>query len=1375
MKVRKQRKFLGILLAVVLTFSSAGNVAIAAPGEVQQEVDKEAKESAAIVSHENRESGMVGFSGTYAVSESNTPISVIVEFVHQPAKLTEAIAEVNGEDLKESTKELKKLAQKDREDFYQTLEKWGKDYTVKYEYTEGMNGVAITVPESQVDDIADLDCVFAVYPDEVLENVLEPEQIYEESEVAPGEDDTLPVNPVSVSADEADSEEIAAFAETAERPEEEVAEPEEELSEEEVAAPEEELSEEEVAAPEENTLTEEPETEEGTKASRSTYTAKKAGQNDYVKGMDESRKYLGIDALNQAGLDGAGVTVGVIDTGIDWTHPDLQNVFSDKLPNGKTPSGDELLNGKFIGRNYIDNGNAANNPMDDQGHGSHVSGTIAGRGELTGDRNITVLGVAPKATLAAYKVINAADSCSVANVNKAMEDAVADGCKIISMSLGWSRVNDTTHATTVMLNGLALANEDVLFVVCAGNSGPNSYTIWSPGTSPMALTVANARIDSADRLLTLSRDGSETTSKFRLIRSGWQDAVVKDTENGIYTISSLSANEDGKYRMVLLPTVDGTKLGTGTREEFDAFLKDKDPADYAGALFVVNRGQSFDTVVWNIKQTVGVGAEVVLNTQSRENDFESISWWQGCMNNYLPVFTMRYAEGAELVEGLTLGESYDFQFTAAEGLHSTAYGDNGAYPANDTSIGPAKNTFDLKPDLAAPGTAILSSYWSGKTENEEDRYTAMNGTSMATPHVSGIAALLRQRYPEMTALQLKSILVHTADADAFSDNISRLAVGAGMVNPAAALAACADKVSMTAPNAQGYTSSESGLVSNSVPTPTISLGVVNGNGEKSITVTVTNDGNTAHTYAVSLENEKYTGVNSSRDAKASSGVFSVDTQSITVPAGSTATFELKAKLPTGASIGAYETTVVLTEGNKTLKSPAAVYMYEIPKIDPIMDDAVIQDYTFLQSAVVSAGEDRQLADESWGDWTYFSDRTMLHFSFKDWTIESWQPLLYDKDGNLMGVTDQAYTDTWYAEGDGWWHWYYSNVIGTWYAPCEIDENGNVSWGDYETIPEGAYTVALMLKKEGADAKIVKFADLYVDNTLPELQLTNGNDTNWKGTIDGDNVIFKGNIYDEGTAEMQELGINSSVDEKVFGNQTSQKDNIVVMRIGENDYRAEVDENGDFQIIVPREEADQTAVVYYGDHFLPQGSEGRPDTFGDGFQPDMLSYAVNKDARDVVPWMNWYAYHAANMTNFEVELKAEEASNPEDVSELKAAIQAKIDELKAEAEKTDVYTAESIKEVKAIIDAAEALLKDENATKEQLEEQLAALNAAKLVKKDTTEKPDKPGKPENPTKPGESTGVKTGDESPIMFYVVLLGISACLVGFVTYTRRKRTVK
>ena len=75
--------------------------------------------------------------------------------------------------------------------------------------------------------------------------------------------------------------------------------------------------------------------------------------NAYVQGMEESVKFLKVDELNKQGLTGEGVTVGVIDTGIDYEHPDLANTVSAKLPNGNAPKSEELLNGKFIGRNYI--------------------------------------------------------------------------------------------------------------------------------------------------------------------------------------------------------------------------------------------------------------------------------------------------------------------------------------------------------------------------------------------------------------------------------------------------------------------------------------------------------------------------------------------------------------------------------------------------------------------------------------------------------------------------------------------------------------------------------------------------------------------------------------------------------------------------------------------------------------------------------------------------------------------------------------------------------------------------------------------------------------------------------------------------------------
>lgn len=1441
MRVKGLKKLLGLLLAVTLVVPAVPVKTSAADSDSRRGGGYEAKESADIVSHENREGGLVGFEGEYAISETNEPVSVIVEFVHQPAGLVEAIADANDEEVDTSTKELKRLAEQDLEEFYKALE--GVDYSVKYEYELGMNGVAVTVPQSYVDDIAEMDCVFAVYPDEVHENVLEPDTVYVENEATPGEDDQFVVGEAKslsqdtvdekdavaegdVSADDASAdkdttEDISSEGDVSEKSvseddaseesvtKEDAAEdnvPEEEALEEgiskedvsgedvskedtlEESAPKEDMSEESDSGKdvsEENnqkddaTVKDQAESKKAApQKARSVRAAVTVTKDQCVQAMAESRNYLGIQDL---GLTGKGVTVGVIDTGIDWKHPDLANSFSDKLPNGNPASADELLNGLFIGRNYIDNKNGSNNPMDDQGHGTHVAGTVAARGENTG--NVSAVGIAPEATLVSYKVINAQDSCTTSDVNKAMEDAVADGCEIISMSLGWSRVNDATHSTNLMLNSLALNSPDVLFVVCAGNSGSNSYTIWSPGTSPAALTVANARIDSENRLLTLNRDGQ--TSKLRLIRSGWNDAVVE--EEGRYTIGSMVSDADDNYKMVLLPTLDGKGLGSGTQEEFDAFFKDKNAEDYAGALFVVSRGQNFDDLVPRIQKNAGTGAVVVLNTESRKNDFENISWWQACYDNYLPVFTMQFDDGQEMIKGLNVGETYAFKFTDAEPLHSTASVDDGCYPAADTSIGPVKNTFDLKPDLAAPGTAIISTAWNQGSEDYEYAYVTMNGTSMATPHVSGIAALLREKYPNLSALELKSLLVNTADRTAFNDSVSRMAVGAGLVDPAAALAAVENGVTMTAPNAQAYTSAEKELVSNSVQTPTISLGVLNrGETESSIEVTVDNKGSASHTYSIGLENERYTANNSSTAAQAIQGIFSTSQSSITVPAGGSATFTLKATVSADAAVGAYETTVVLSDGSGRLSSPAAVYVYEMPKVDPIMDNPVDTEYTFIHSAALSSGEYMQLVNYGW----HGSDRTFLQFRFKDPTVETWQPLLYTNDGELVGIINAEEKDTWDQ-----WDWYYWDEIGSWYAPCTLDKDGNVSvTGDYTSIPEGAYKLAFLLKKTGTAYKVVNIADLYIDNTLPNISTGDGEE--WCGAVEGDNVVFKGNIYDAGTKEMQDLGINSTVNVRVFDKTTDQRDNIVVAQIGDVYYRAEIDEAGNFEIKVPVDKVTDNAVVYYGDHFLPQGVEGKQSYFYEDFTPYDISYAVNTSVA-TVPFMNWYGYRAANMSSYNIEL---DVVAPEDAA--RTDLQNKIDAMKAEAAKTDIYTAESIAKLNEAIAAAEAVLKDESATLEELNAQLeivtSAGNALELLPgaeptptdptpanpTPTNPKPNEKPEQQDNNKPSQTgskgnsnqatvdKAVDTGDHSPIGVYVIILGISICIIGGCLVYRRKR---
>ena len=1292
----------GLLVAALVAPQMTISVFASGTGKASSNAQTEAQMSAEVVAQSNRESGLVGFENEYALSDTNNPVSVIVEFVHQPVALVEAIADANGEQVSKSTKKLKALEEQDKEEFYEALE--GIDYSVKYEYDDVMNGVSVTLPESYVDDIAALDCVFAVYPNETYDNVTTPNN---EADFG-----------IAEASDDAGNGAVTYALENEET--------------------------------------------------------------HYIQGMADSRAYLHTEEL---GLTGHGVTVGVIDTGIDYNHPDLQDAFADTLPNGDTPKAGELLNGKFVGRNYVNNGNAANDPMDDHGHGTHVSGTIAARGVNT--TGISALGIAPEATLVSYKAINSKNSCQLDDILAAMSDAVADGCKIISMSLGWSNATDATHGTNLGLNSLALQNPDVLFVVCAGNSGSNSYTLWSPGTSPMALTVANAMIPSENRLLTLNHDGKE--SQLRLIRSDWSNTVAE--ENGKYTLNALTADALGNYKMVLLPTVDGSGLGTGTQAEFEHFLQNQvstntlkeeteepvvteteipeseesepevpqteetvtepenveiqeeenqeeenqeigtaaetelNPSseevktetpdtevpvamaaeDYEGTLFVVQRGESFDSTVARILSSVGNGAILVINSENRQNDFENISWWQGYYQNYLPVFTMQYEEGQEFLQGLNVGESYDFQFTKAAPLSSIEAGGKGCKPAFDTSIGPVSKTYDMKPDIAAPGTTIISTVYkdyNGAADNYEYAYSAMNGTSMATPHVSAIAALLREKAPDLTALEIKSILVNTADRAAFGNNVSRLAVGAGMIDPAAAVKAIDEMVYMTAKNDHAY--SNSAELTTTVETPTISMEMIpQGTAStRTVDVTVTNKGNISHTYNITLENTTYTAVNGSSSAVEAGNIFSTDVNSVTVAAGSQATFKLKASVGADAAGGCYETTVVLTEGNSRLISPAGVFVYAA---STIRDDALDSDYTFIQNAVVSRGEYMQLADYN----KYGSDRTFLHYSFDDTTVDSWQPLLYSVDGELIGVIDGTY-------GDIGQNYYYWNTIGDWYAPCTLDDDGTIhETGNRGKIPEGAYKVAFLLRKAGAQPKVIPIADFYVDDTLPELKLA---DTEkWTGKLVSDHVIYSGNIYDEGTEEMKNLGINSAVDERVFGNTTSQKDNVVILRIGEKDYRAEIDENGDFTITVPKAEATGNATIYFGDHFLPQGSEGRPDDFYDGFEPEGLSYTVETSV-DTVPWMTAYAYRATNMATAEIELAYSEENEPE-----------------------------------------------------------------KPVK---PEEPDKPVSPDNPSGDSKPSGdnktsidkkadkaTQTGDQSPIALYVMLCCISICgIAGYVLYMRK-----
>lgn len=181
------------------------------------------------------------------------------------------------------------------------------------------------------------------------------------------------------------------------------------------------------------------------------------------KTLDQSVPHVGAPQAWQAGYDGTGTTVAVLDSGVDAEHPDL--VGAVKAQQNFTDSPDVI---------------------DHDGHGTHTSSTVAGRGVASNGKN---KGVAPGAQLLSGKVLNDYGSGDLSWIIAGMEWAVAEGADVISMSIGTSEPVDCTDPMAAAVDRIS-ASSGVLFVVAAGNLYGPAETISSPGCAASALTVA---------------------------------------------------------------------------------------------------------------------------------------------------------------------------------------------------------------------------------------------------------------------------------------------------------------------------------------------------------------------------------------------------------------------------------------------------------------------------------------------------------------------------------------------------------------------------------------------------------------------------------------------------------------------------------------------------------------------------------------------------------------------------------------------------------------------------------------------------------------------------------------------------------------------
>ncbi|WP_440201640.1 S8 family serine peptidase [Alkalibacillus haloalkaliphilus] len=437
------------------------------------------------------------------------------------------------------------------------------------------------------------------------------------------------------------------------------------------------------------------------------------GAHEISPNMMDSAPHIGADqAWDDLGVTGEGVTVAVIDTGVDYTHPDLEQAFGD-----------------YKGWDFVDNND---DPQETQvgdvtNHGTHVAGTVAADG--------LIKGVAPDATLLAYRVLGPGGSGATQDVVAGIERAVEDGADVMNLSLG-NTSNDPDFATSIAVD-TAMA-EGVVAVVSNGNSGPEDWTVGSPGTSRDAISVG------ATELPYMTYDASVSTE------SGHDYASANVM--GHPGEEPLMALNEGEFEY--------KDVGLGAPSDFEG-------VDMEGKVALIERGEyPFVEKAENAAAAGAVGAVIYNNVPGEQPDVPGLA---------VPTIKMSQDDGALMLQELEEGNNtVSFDISQGDMMGETV--------ADFSSRGPVTDTWMIKPDVSAPGVNIVSTI---PTHNPEDPYGygAFNGTSMSAPHVAGAAALLVEANPEWNTQEVKGALMNTSEAlyDANGDRYPNNTQGAGSI------------------------------------------------------------------------------------------------------------------------------------------------------------------------------------------------------------------------------------------------------------------------------------------------------------------------------------------------------------------------------------------------------------------------------------------------------------------------------------------------------------------------------------------------------------------------------------------------------------------
>lgn len=488
-----------------------------------------------------------------------------------------------------------------------------------------------------------------------------------------------------------------------------------------------------------------------------------------------------------AATAGAGVKVAVIDSGIDQTHPCFDGsgypaYTGDKGEVGSTNSKvvvAKVFNMRAKARGYVAF------PAAGQEHGTHVAGTIACEPltPATVDGAAIpygVTGVAPAAQLGNYNVFPGPETNARSeDILNALQAAYEDGMDLANMSLGGGAngVQDLlTHAVDNLDRG------GMLVAISAGNEGPGLFTLGSPGSAERALT-----------------SGAYSVGHYTAI-------PVTIPSRTVLTAS-------GEFPLPASPlTAALSAVGGSTLSEACAAL----PAgSLTGKIALVSRGTCvFSQKVMNA-QAAGAVAVIVVNNRAGGPTAMAVTT---TFPSTIPAVMAGQADLVDLTnadgQSATIGSQPVYVYDAASAGLMESF----------SSQGPSDVDFRVKPDVVAPGGNVLSSIPGNK-------WAFYSGTSMSSPHLAGMAAVVKSQHPLWSAADIRSAIVNTANAAAVKNSTNPLVIGNGAADLFKAVNAkvALDPVSTSF----GAVPASNG----STMTKTIALKWLNGSGAVTVAVT----------------------------------------------------------------------------------------------------------------------------------------------------------------------------------------------------------------------------------------------------------------------------------------------------------------------------------------------------------------------------------------------------------------------------------------------------------------------------------------------------------------------------------------------------------